>query len=366
MDRHCQQALTSTLTGDDDAFTRLLDHQNAFERPYRRRKDELKTVLHWGQRKLLISEIEFLTDYHLTRSSSDLTASPTTLIYAGAAPGSHILFLAELFPEVHFVLVDPRPFTIKDELQRRVRADRAAHKSESNSRVNDYRWEKIEIRQSYFTDEMAVTLKRELGEKGHHVLFVSDVRTSEDAEDQRTIERDMELQKSWHLALKPFASHFKFRLPWTEGKTEYLRGQITLPVWSPITSTECRLVVGEGNEREVYDHAKYERQMFYFQTEQRVRRYESEFSEYSRCRCYDCTAEGFILEKYVRKKVRGGAPGSLKRSSKEVLDLVKELSGRLDKECHRDKREGNERTIFDSAPDPGVRKRNIQKRQKLN
>ena len=53
--------------------------------PYARRQGEVKTVDHWGQRKLLFSEIEFLTLYgHLAK----------TVVYAGAAPGMHISFLS--------------------------------------------------------------------------------------------------------------------------------------------------------------------------------------------------------------------------------------------------------------------------------
>lgn len=64
----------------------------------------MKSVAHWGQRKLLLAEVEFLTQH----------AQPgITCVYAGAAPGTHIEFLAQLFPEVQFVLVDPAPFAIK-------------------------------------------------------------------------------------------------------------------------------------------------------------------------------------------------------------------------------------------------------------
>jgi hypothetical protein len=62
-------------------------------------------VNHWGQRKLLLSEIEFLTDWApLDRDS--------IVVYAGAAPGTHIAFLAEMFPRLSFVLVDPSEFKV--------------------------------------------------------------------------------------------------------------------------------------------------------------------------------------------------------------------------------------------------------------
>ena len=69
---------------------------------YMRRTGEAKTVLHLGQRKLLTSEIEFLSLY----------CNPGDhVVYAGAAPGTHINFLSEmLFPSLTFDLVDPAKF----------------------------------------------------------------------------------------------------------------------------------------------------------------------------------------------------------------------------------------------------------------
>lgn len=82
-------------------------------RKYERRQGEVKTVEHWGQRKLLLSEIEFLTTH----------AKPGQLvIYAGAAPGNHVPFLAEqLFPHLRFLLVDPAPFACKQTQQIQIR-----------------------------------------------------------------------------------------------------------------------------------------------------------------------------------------------------------------------------------------------------
>lgn len=56
----------------------------------------------WGQRKLLLTEIEFLTEF---------AKDGDTVLYIGAAPGTHIPYLAgELFPYVAFVLYDPARF----------------------------------------------------------------------------------------------------------------------------------------------------------------------------------------------------------------------------------------------------------------
>src|SRR5688572_5255739 len=63
---------------------------------------EKKTVIHWGQRKLLLSEIEFLT-WHAFHGCA--------VVYAGAAPGTHIPYLCKLFPWVQkWILYDPTPF----------------------------------------------------------------------------------------------------------------------------------------------------------------------------------------------------------------------------------------------------------------
>ena len=108
-------------------FTRLLTSDAPRRKWYQRPKHE-RSVLHWGQvlldnnllphldapqiclktwvvvvaqRKLLLSEIEFLTMY----------AEPEdTMVYAGAAPGNHTEYLSSLFPLVNMVLVDPNKF----------------------------------------------------------------------------------------------------------------------------------------------------------------------------------------------------------------------------------------------------------------
>lgn len=77
-------------------------HEASPRTPYARRIGEAKTVDHWGQRKLLLSEIEFLTHY---------AREGDVVLYAGAAPGNHVRFLAEnMFPRLRFILVDPARF----------------------------------------------------------------------------------------------------------------------------------------------------------------------------------------------------------------------------------------------------------------
>ena len=60
--------------------------------------------IHLGQRKLLLTEVNFLTGH------GDFSKN---IIYIGAAPGHHIEFLSTLFPNHTFYLYDPRDFSIK-------------------------------------------------------------------------------------------------------------------------------------------------------------------------------------------------------------------------------------------------------------
>eukprot|EP00961_Rhodomonas_salina_P297283 3937093-Rhodomonas_salina.2 len=123
------------------AFSRLLE-PDAPRMSYRRRKGEEKTVVHWGQRKLFLSELEFLTAHGVPWA---------TVVYAGAAPGAHTRYLVELFPELKFVLVDPAPFS---------------------GRLVAVEGPRCVLRREMFTDAVAEEFA------GHdNVLFVSDVRS---------------------------------------------------------------------------------------------------------------------------------------------------------------------------------------------
>ena len=208
---HVRQALTNTEAGyscrTDLPFSRVLGPDSQIAK-YRRRTGEVKSVIHWGQRKLLLSEVEFLTLYG---SRSDI------VVYAGAAPGTHIKMLAELFPSHKFVLVDPAPFTVRES-------------------------ENILCRQEFFSDDVA----REF--EGKNVLFVSDIRSAdwqlvEEDETDRRVRDDQDAQVRWMRIMKPVCSMLKFRLPWSGGRTMYAKGEIRLPIWGPITTTESRLIV---------------------------------------------------------------------------------------------------------------------------
>lgn len=74
---------------------------------YRSRGGERNhTVVNSRQRKLILSEIQFLTNY-LSKG-----VYKPIVVYAGAAPGIHIRLLSSMFPDVEFHLYDPGEFQV--------------------------------------------------------------------------------------------------------------------------------------------------------------------------------------------------------------------------------------------------------------
>lgn len=280
------QRVGREMTDED----RRLDLKTCPRTPYRRRQGEAKTVDHWGQRKLLLSEMEFFTNY------SDF-ATPSLCVYAGAAPGLHTNYLSDLFPHLKFVLVDPAPFAAKPAEGR------------------------VEIVQSYFTDETAKAYARDhLQQQQQRLLFVSDIRTlSESMMSDHWIEQqcaeEMAWQMQWHKIMRPHASMLKFRLPYEPGQTTYLTGDLYLQVWSGRTSTETRLVVVGDDDDDIssatmssYDHEDYGNAMFHFQTVTRTSYFELAVDDTTTAEgidhCFDCASELHILRKYLRARDR--------------------------------------------------------------
>lgn len=189
---------------------------------YRARGHTYKSVHHDGQRKLLLSEIQFLTRFY------DAEAPPT-VVYVGAAPGKHIPLLVDMFPGIKFELYDPRRF---------------------DQSVARHR-QSITVHLQYFTDRDAADWAA--CDDGRPLLFISDIREASDTErDSHAMERgvagDMRMQQKWVKTVKPRAAMLKFRLPYTSetarnASVEYLDGYNMLPVYGPATTTETRLIV---------------------------------------------------------------------------------------------------------------------------
>ncbi|HEY4480532.1 MAG TPA: hypothetical protein VI821_00355 [Candidatus Paceibacterota bacterium] len=262
------------------AFTRVLTADYP-QLHYRELRDELKPNLHWGQRKLLMAELEYLTLYG---DESDV------VVYAGAAPCVHLPYLLELFPRHKFVLWDPNAFARK--------------LTNYPSRVEIH----TNTPNGFFTDEVARLYR------GKRVHFWSDIRTGglerdpygemiddSTSEFDEQIVMNMEMQKKWHEIIEPVRSMLKFRLMWNDGETVYLDGEIRLQVWAPRTSTETRLIVPHGNKTRSYNNRKYEGQMFRFNRCTRTQWHDEVATGNGMDHCYDCAAETYIISNYLKK-----------------------------------------------------------------
>lgn len=251
--------------------------------------------LHYGQRKLLLSEIEFLSAVYEYGKKQGNECKPVLVVYAGAANGSHLPLLFELFPKTRFILVDPAPFC--DEVKQVAIA--------SNGPI-------VELVEDYCTDELCLRLSRSY--EGKYDLFlVSDIRsgvprrTQSNAEHTEMIMRDNEWQRSWCYSLRVQAAMLKFHPPYpavtdttskgydqndkTPESIEYLDGRMMFGVWAPKSSSEVRLIVegpflqGYKAPLRWYSCTEHEEQCYHYNTNGRYMK--------------DCAAEKTILDAYL-------------------------------------------------------------------
>ncbi len=290
----------NTLLGLVGGFVRKLATdapKQAYQEPSPAELRSTRT-LHWGQRKLLMAEIEFLTAHG---------GLSNTVVYAGAYPGDHIVYLSTLFPEHTFILYDPIKLVLPTT-------------------------PKIILKQGCFTEETAKAYQ------GKAVLFISDIRSVSESLSRNEFEErvlvDMKLQQRCHDIMQPAKSLLKFRFPFTVKEMAYLEGDIYLPVWGKRGTSEARLVP-HGHARKLYRVEDYCDQMHYFNNVTRVASYAHSVDVAASdglAHCYDSTAEIVILAAYLRqqRKVPEAAlPAEIIHLSKHISQKIM-LSGSPD------------------------------------
>lgn len=234
-------------------------------------KDKLKN----GQRKLLMTEIEFITNHYNKVNKKD-----KIILYIGASAGIgsiHTYTLANIFPEFEYHLYDDNDFYEKL-----------------------YTLKNVKIFKRWFTNKDSKKYKNK------NVLMISDMRDPyigkakllNTNKQNKVVYNDMKIQMKFYNDIKPKGALLKFRLPWKPGKTEYLDGDIYYQAWQGLHSAETRLV--PNGKMKVYDNTSYEERLFYFNTETRFRYYQHNYECYGHC--YDCMSEITILEKYIKLK----------------------------------------------------------------
>ena len=282
------------------AFTRELPLATYPRQSYRTSKQRPTVLkgLHLGQRKLLLSEIEFLTlavSGRLFAPTATPAATPAAaaatsvsggdfhlMIYAGAAPGNHTPYLRSLFADdVAYILIDPAPFD-RHLLDIATRVFSSAARDivgDDDAVLLPDRASDVVVIRDFCTPALctrirAAILKRRATrniKQERSVLFVSDIRvgdmnrTISNAQATEIIMADNELQRMCCEAvargdgLLLDAAMLKFRPPFprqadpkgdkydaadtTPDTIAYYAGRIFLGVWAPKSSTEVRLVV---------------------------------------------------------------------------------------------------------------------------
>lgn len=276
-----------------------------------RESNGVNLTTHMGQRKLLMSEIEFLTLYGMLSMN---------VVYAGSAPGIHIPFLMRLFPRHKFYLYDPNPFCVRD-----------------SSRVKIYN--------DYFTDDTATDLRKKFN---GNLLFISDIRRTPAEDDfenfERLVAEDLGMQRRWIEIMKPKMSMLKFRIPFTlKTPMEYLDGDVHFQVWAPHRSSETRLIT-DGHSTKMYDPKKYEDTMYRFNLCTRHQVYKHNIPldivdglDY----CYDCNAEIYIFKTYLKK---------IKKIKNVTPLMIAELINAASESCRRSlRRSGHGKIINDNS-----------------
>jgi hypothetical protein len=337
--RHCVHAERGDLT-PDPRFVEDVDLSpggRAYQAPYDRREGALLKTQnqHLGQRKLLLSEIQLLTEYYVAaaaklkkKKTTAVAAAPAVphptvphptvphpavphpvVVYVGSAPGTHLLFLHQLFPGVKFVLYDGAPFDPA------LRADPAT----------------FELHNEFFVDATCASVLRtpELQAppspkgtgkgKGRPLIFVCDIRSDAAGGDPNLFEaqvmRDMIAQERWAKLMRPALSLLKFRPPYTmrDGdKMPYLGGRLRYGIWPPGDSGETRLLstLEDLDKPDVeWDFGDYERTVFYHNKIVRRTCFASEVRpEHAKyvfgrdnlyCSCFDCLAELGTYQRYL-------------------------------------------------------------------
>lgn len=204
-----------------------------------------KTSIHWGQLKLFATELEFINLYW----NPEQIPNPI-IVYVGAARGTHIQILSELYPQFKFHLYDEPRFD-------------PILKSNPN----------ITIYEKYFEDEDVDRWKNK-----NNVFFISDIRNlnynnrageneHEQRQNENYIKDDMLLQQSWVKKIKPVKALLKFRLPlpyeWNPDlEFHYLNGLLFLQPFAPPNSNELRLVPNDDYESFAWNIETYSSLLF--------------------------------------------------------------------------------------------------------
>lgn len=291
---------------------------------------------HIGQRKLFLTEIQFFTNK--VKESDNIYC-----IYAGAAPSNHTGYLAALFPNIKFILIDPNPFEVREAnpivLHGYGDPEIDPERAEQLIKSAMSRPEQIYIINDLFTVTLAETFHKLM--KRNEMVFISDIRTNsheDDYPDVLDILWNLAQQYVWITKMAPSWSMLKFRHPfynedpevfaknisrppyeydftesvklgldfaknWKEKKLVYFDGEVYIQAWPGRSSTETRLVTEGLKLKDWGQKDEYENKLFYYN--QISRSWVHHYNPNSDVKlgfdnCNDCSLENHIWEQYIK------------------------------------------------------------------
>lgn len=323
---HCAQSASEHRHSFTDIeFSTNVNTGQAPSAEYVDLKQEEHSVTHWGQMKLLLGEIEFLTPY--------LSVSNLTIVYAGSSPGHHLMALVNLMPSSwQWLLYDARPcevyYTDGDAQLEKVGKSTIVLTRVRNHRVHVYTRNLNAMEARCIRDRHVV---RPQSVSDPQLLLISDIRTPLNRISEHSVNRDMDLQLNITRALGPFQASLKFKLPYTNlflPTAYYVKGSLQYQPYSPPISHETRLVAGPDFTNLVpYNTEEYARQMFHYQTVLRTSLYHrtSQVADpalhpflvehrVATDHCYDCTCA---------RRIAGNFTDS------NAMDLLNDLAGQV-------------------------------------
>jgi len=262
-------------------------------------------IVKWGQRKLLLTCLQFLT-LSVRKYKKKYEKGKLLVLYVGAGDGTNIYVLSKMFPKLKFDLFDD-------------------HFDEKILRQS----KNIKLFIRYFTHEDAEKYKTK-----KNILFISDIRTTFDevGEPSNFDVYDNSLkQLDWIYTIRPLLSHLKFRCLFNTEKLKikdyayelhkklynddltkkeieekfpftflYNKGKIFFQPWTGQTSSETRLFIKKKQIGKIieYDSYDYENAMFAFNQMRQKEHFKETIDNLDDC--YDCNLEYHIIKKYLK------------------------------------------------------------------
>jgi hypothetical protein len=267
--------------------------------------------LHWGQRKLILTEIDFFNRCAHHMGIKKFKDQKISVVYPGSAHGDKLMMQMEMFPNVIYYLWDPAKFNtilyISDFIRRGLEISFSHtheqlqvakkfvnrvfinmempndiflkyHTNSTTGHISD----NYEPEYGFFVQKSAdyyLKYKKDNNDTSP-TLFVSDIRMFTNtmaydlllnnyiknysniislriaSEKSKGIDytRDMQLQRDWFNMVNAEYGLFKFKLKSKafskyDAQYSYLDGDIILQAWAPVASTETRLYVSPDHKK---------------------------------------------------------------------------------------------------------------------